>query len=53
MPTTASTHAVRGGCRILITAPRNGMKIGGLALGELPAGEWRLLDGADREKLFA
>jgi len=28
-------------------------RVGGLALGELPAGEWRLLDAADRERLFA
>lgn len=28
-------------------------RIGGLALGDLPAGQWRLLDDADRERLFA
>jgi 16S rRNA pseudouridine516 synthase len=28
-------------------------RIGGLSLGELPSGQWRLLDGADRERLFA
>jgi 16S rRNA pseudouridine516 synthase len=28
-------------------------RIGGLALDELPAGQWRLLDARDRERLFA
>jgi len=28
-------------------------RIGGLALDELPAGQWRILDDADRDRLFA
>jgi 16S rRNA pseudouridine516 synthase len=28
-------------------------RVGGLDLGDLPAGQWRLLDAADRERLFA
>lgn len=28
-------------------------RIGGLALEELPAGQWRMLDAADRDRLFA
>ena len=28
-------------------------RIGGLGLGELPEGEWRLLGDEDRERLFA
>lgn len=28
-------------------------RIGGLDLGELPSGQWRMLDQADRERLFA
>jgi 16S rRNA pseudouridine516 synthase len=27
-------------------------RVGGLELGDLPMGQWRLLDGADRERLF-
>jgi 16S rRNA pseudouridine516 synthase len=27
-------------------------RIGGLDLGDLPSGEWRLLDASDRERLF-
>lgn len=28
-------------------------RVGGLELGDLPTGQWRLLDAADRERLFA
>lgn len=28
-------------------------RVGGLELGDLPVGQWRLLDAADRERLFA
>jgi 16S rRNA pseudouridine516 synthase len=28
-------------------------RVGGLMLGELAAGQWRLLDAADRQRLFA
>jgi 16S rRNA pseudouridine516 synthase len=27
-------------------------RVGGLELGDLPEGKWRLLDAADRERLF-
>ena len=27
-------------------------RIGGLDLGDLPSGEWRVLDAADRDRLF-